>query len=135
MLFYLICLLIMGVPVLTMELAVGRASRKSAVLALQGLEKPKGQKWHIHGWFCLIGCCLLMMYYTTVTGWMVSYFGKFLTGTFHAGHEPPKQSVAYSAPCCLSPARWRSGRKLSCSRASSSAASVCRTVWSASPRS
>ena len=85
-LIYLICLLVMGVPVLTMELAVGRAGKKSAVLAYKNLEKP-GQKWHIHGWFCLIGCFLLMMYYTTVTGWMVNYFGKFLTGTFHAGMD------------------------------------------------
>ena len=83
-LFYLICLVIMGIPVLTMELAVGRAGRKSAVLAYKALEKP-GQKWHIHGWFCLIGCYLLMMYYTTVTGWMVNYFCKFLSGDFHGG--------------------------------------------------
>ena len=83
-LFYLICLLVMGVPVLTMELAVGRASRKSAVLSYKKLEKPR-QKWHIHGWFCLAGCYLLMMYYTTVTGWMVSYFSRFLTGAFTAG--------------------------------------------------
>ena len=83
-LFYLICLRVMGVPVLTMELAVGRASRKSAILSYKKLEKP-GQKWHIHGWFCLAGCYLLMMYYTTVTGWMVSYFGRFLTGAFTEG--------------------------------------------------
>ena len=83
-LFYLICLVIMGIPVMTMELAVGRASRKSAVQAYQVLEKP-GQKWHIHGWFCMLGCCLLMMYYTTVTGWMVDYFYKFLRGDFAAG--------------------------------------------------
>ena len=83
-LFYLICLLVMGVPVLTMKLAVGRASRKSAILSYKKLEKP-GQKWHIHGWFCLAGCYLLMMYYTTVTGWMVSYFGRFLTGAFTEG--------------------------------------------------
>ena len=80
-LFYLLFLLCMGVPVLTMELAVGRASRKSAVLAYKELE-PKGSKWHIHGWFCVIGCYLLMMYYTTVAGWMVSYFVKFLKGDF-----------------------------------------------------
>ena len=80
-LFYILCLLIMGVPVLTMELAVGRASHKSAILAYKTLEKPKS-KWHIHGWFCLIGCYLLMMYYTTVSGWMLSYFVKFATGTF-----------------------------------------------------
>lgn len=85
-LFYLICLFAMGVPVLTMELAVGRGSRKSAVLSYKELEKP-GHKWHIHGWFCLIGCFLLMMYYTTVSGWMISYFGKFLTGEFHAGMD------------------------------------------------
>ena len=85
-LFYLICLIIMGIPVMTMELAVGRASRKSAVRAYQTLEKP-GQKWHIHGWFCMIGCCLLMMYYTSVTGWMVDYFCKFLTGRFTAGMD------------------------------------------------
>ena len=81
-LFYLIFLLCMGVPVLTMELAVGRAGKKSAVQAYKALEKD-GQKWHIHGWFCMIGCVLLMMYYTTVCGWMISYFFKFLTGTFH----------------------------------------------------
>ena len=85
-LIYLVCLLVMGVPVMTMELAVGRASRKSAVLSYKALEKP-GQKWHIHGWFCLLGCYLLMMYYTTVTGWMVNYFGKFLTGSFHSGMD------------------------------------------------
>ncbi len=93
-LFYLICLLIMGVPVLTMELAVGRASRRSAVLGYKALEKP-GQKWHIHGWFCLLGCCLLMMYYTTVTGWMVSYFFKFLTGTFSQGMATEAVSAVF----------------------------------------
>ena len=68
-LFYLLFLLCMGVPVLTMELAVGRAGRKSAVGAYKALEKP-GSRWHVHGWFCMIGCYLLMMYYTTVSGWM-----------------------------------------------------------------
>ncbi len=80
-LFYLLFLAIMGVPVLTMELAVGRASRKSAVQGYQALQKP-GSKWHIHGWFCVAGCCLLMMYYTTVSGWMLGYFFKFAGGTF-----------------------------------------------------
>ncbi len=83
-LFYLLFLLCMGVPVLTMELAVGRASRKSAVLGYKALEKPKS-KWHIHGWFCMAGNYLLMMYYTTVAGWMLSYFWKFLTGKFETG--------------------------------------------------
>jgi len=81
-LFYLLFLFCMGVPVLTMELAVGRAGRKSAVGAYKTLEKP-GSKWHVHGWFCMIGCYLLMMYYTTVSGWMLSYFVKFATGTFN----------------------------------------------------
>ncbi len=74
----------MGIPVLTMELAIGRASKKSAVLAYKKLEKPK-TKWHIHGWFCILGCYLLMMYYTPVSGWMLSYFFKFATGTFESG--------------------------------------------------
>ena len=80
-LFYLLFLLTMGVPVLTMELAVGRASRKGAVQGYQALERP-GSKWHIHGWFCVAGCYLLMMYYTTVAGWMLDYFVRFLTGSF-----------------------------------------------------
>ncbi len=94
-LFYLICLLCMGVPVLTMELAVGRAGRKSAVLAYRELEKP-GQKWHVHGWFCMLGCLVLMMYYTTVTGWMISYFCKFLTGTFTAGMDAEASAAVFS---------------------------------------
>ena len=89
-LLYLVFLLMMGVPVLTMELAVGRASRKSAVLAYKALEKP-GNKWHIHGWFCMIGCYVLMMYYTTVSGWMLSYFFKFATGKFNSSMD--KESV------------------------------------------
>ena len=80
-LFYLLFLIIMGLPVMTMELSVGRASRKSAVLSYKELEKP-GSKWHIHGWLCIAGCYLLMMYYTTVSGWMLSYAWKFLTGKF-----------------------------------------------------
>ncbi len=80
-LFYFLFLLIMGVPVLTMELAVGRASRQSTVKAFKTLEKP-GHKWHIHGWVSLAGCLLLMMYYTTVSGWMFGYFFKYATGTF-----------------------------------------------------
>ena len=80
-LFYLLFLVAMGVPVLTMELAVGRASRKSAVLGYKALE-PAGSKWHLHGWFCVAGCCLLMMYYTTVSGWMLGYFFKFAGGVF-----------------------------------------------------
>ncbi len=80
-LFYLLFLIIMGIPVMTMELAVGRASRKSAVLGYKALE-PAGSKWHWHGWACVIGCLLLMMYYTTVSGWMLAYFFKFVSGAF-----------------------------------------------------
>lgn len=83
-LLYLIFLIAMGLPVLTMELAVGCASRKSAVQGYQALEKP-GSKWHIHGWFAIAGCYMLMMYYTTVSGWMVTYFYKFITGEFVSG--------------------------------------------------
>ncbi|MBR3239284.1 MAG: sodium-dependent transporter, partial [Oscillospiraceae bacterium] len=80
-LFYLLFLVIMGAPVLTMELAVGRASRKSIVQGYKALE-PAGSKWHLHGWVCIIGCYLLMMYYTTVSGWMLNYFVKFAVGEF-----------------------------------------------------
>ena len=83
-LFYLLFLIIMGLPVLTMELAVGRASRKSAVLGYKELEKA-GSKWHLHGWVAMLGCYLLMMYYTTVSGWMVAYFFRFLRGEFTNG--------------------------------------------------
>ena len=80
-LFYLLFLVIMGAPVLSMELAVGRASRKSAVQGYQALE-PKGSKWHIHGWICILGNLLLMMYYTTVSGWMLNYAVRFIGGSF-----------------------------------------------------
>lgn len=94
-LFYLIFLVIMGLPVLTMELAVGRASRKSAVLGYKALEK-KGSKWNIHGWVAIFGCCMLMMYYTTVSGWMVTYFFKFLTGSFKSGMTTEDTAQAFS---------------------------------------
>ncbi|MBP3235237.1 MAG: sodium-dependent transporter [Eubacterium sp.] len=80
-LFYLLFLVLMGIPVLTMELSIGRASKKTIVAGYKELEKP-GSKWHIHGWFCIAGCYLLMMYYTSVSGWMLAYFWKFLTGEF-----------------------------------------------------
>ncbi|MEE8807871.1 MAG: sodium-dependent transporter [Lactimicrobium sp.] len=95
-LFYLLFLIIMGIPVLTMELAIGRASRQSAVKGYKTLEKP-GSKFHIHGWFCAIGCYLLMMYYTTVSGWMLGYFFKFLSGTFTSGMSKDAVSGVFSA--------------------------------------
>lgn len=80
-LFYLFFLITMGVPVMTMEFAVGRASRKSIIRSFEELEKP-GQKWHLHGWLGMAGNYLLMMFYTTVTGWMLYYFYQMLTGKF-----------------------------------------------------
>ena len=79
--FYLLFLVLMGIPIMTMELAVGRASGKTVVQGYRSLEKD-GSKWHIHGWLCIIGNYLLMMYYTTVAGWMLAFFWKFLTGEF-----------------------------------------------------
>lgn len=80
-LIYLLCLIFVGVPVLTMEFAVGRASRKSVIGCFQELEKP-GHKWHLHGYLALVGNYLLMMFYSTVAGWMLSYFFRFLKGNF-----------------------------------------------------
>ena len=93
-LFYLLFLVLMGLPVMTMELAVGRASRQSTVNSFKVLEKPE-QKWHIHGWLCVVGCYLLMMYYTTVAGWMLAYFCKFAAGTF-SGIETDRVSDVFS---------------------------------------
>lgn len=78
-----------------MELAVGRASRKSAVLGYKALEKPKS-RWHIHGWVAMFGCYMLMMYYTTVSGWMVAYFFKFLKGDFRSGITADDTAAAFS---------------------------------------
>ncbi len=80
-LFYLFFLVVMGVPVMTMEFAVGRASRKSIIKSFSRLEKP-GQKWHLHGYLGMAGNYLLMMFYTTVAGWMLYYFYQMLTGKF-----------------------------------------------------
>lgn len=80
-LFYLFFLATMGIPVMTMEFAVGRASRKSIIKSFTALEKP-GQKWHLHGYLGLAGNYLLMMFYTTVAGWMLYYFYLMLTGKF-----------------------------------------------------
>ena len=94
-LFYLLFLTIMGVPILTMELAVGRSSRQSVIQAFHALE-PKGSKWHIHGWVAIAGNYILLMYYTTVCGWMFGYFFKFLAGTF-TGLDSAAISGVFSA--------------------------------------
>lgn len=77
---YLLCLLLLGLPAMIMEFSLGRASQASIVRMYHKLEKP-GQKWHIHGYVALIGNVCLMAFYTVVTGWMIYYFVKFLTGT------------------------------------------------------
>ena len=78
---YLFFLIIMGVPLMTMEFAIGRASRKSPLLACKVLEKPE-QSWHLQGYLAMAGNYLLMMFYTTVTGWMLHYFYLTATGSF-----------------------------------------------------
>ena len=78
-LIYAICLVLLGLPCMTMEFALGRASQKSPVRMYQQLEKP-GQKWHLHGYAAFLGNIALMAFYTVVTGWMIYYFGQFLTG-------------------------------------------------------
>ena len=76
---YLLCLVLLGLPAMTMEFALGRAAQASPVRMYQKLEKP-GQKWHLHGYAALIGNVCLMAFYTVVTGWMMYYFVSFLTG-------------------------------------------------------
>ena len=76
---YVLCLLLLGLPAMTMEFAMGRASQASPVRMYHKLEKP-GQKWHIHGYLALVGNLALMAFYTVVTGWMMYYFVQFLTG-------------------------------------------------------
>ncbi|MGI5825400.1 MAG: sodium-dependent transporter [Bacillota bacterium] len=80
-LFYVLFLIILGLPILTMEFAVGRASKRSPVKSFAFLERP-GQKWHIHGYVGLFGNYLLMMFYTTVAGWMLHYFFLTASGRF-----------------------------------------------------
>ena len=80
-LIYIFFLLAMGLPVVVMEFAMGRASQKSIAKSYDVLE-PKGSKWHIHKYFAVAGNFLLMMFYTTVAGWMLAYFVKMLKGDF-----------------------------------------------------
>ena len=77
---YVLCLVLLGLPVMVMEFALGRASQASPVKMYQKLQKP-GQKWHIHGYFALFGNVCLMSFYTVVSGWILYYFVKFLTGS------------------------------------------------------
>ncbi|MCI5947034.1 MAG: sodium-dependent transporter [Oscillospiraceae bacterium] len=98
---YLIFLAILGIPVLTMEFSIGRAAQKSPVKMYRELE-PKGSVWHIHGKVAMIGAYMLMMFYTTVAGWMVRYFvstasGK-LSGLDSAGVAENFTSMLSNAP-------------------------------------
>ena len=76
---YALCLLILGLPVMTMEFSIGRAAQASPVRMYQQLEKP-GTKWHIHGYFALLGNICLMSFYTVVSGWFLYYFYSFAIG-------------------------------------------------------
>ena len=80
-LIYLLFLVILGLPIMIMEFSVGRASQKSAARSFHVLE-PKGTKWHWQSWACMAGNYLLMMFYTTIGGWMLAYVFKMLSGEF-----------------------------------------------------
>lgn len=103
-LIYMICLLLLGLPIMTMEFAVGRAAQASPMFMYQKLEK-KGQKWHIHGYASLLGNLALMAFYTVVTGWIIYYFYKFLIGqtteadglTFNQMISTPSVNVIFLA--------------------------------------
>ena len=93
-LFYLFFLIAVGVPVLTMEFAVGRASGKSVVKGYEALE-PEASRWHLHGYAALFGNYMLMMFYTTVGGWMIYYCVKSLRGDF-VGATPEAVTQSFS---------------------------------------
>ena len=100
-LIYIICLLVLGLPAMTMEFAVGRASQASPVKMYTKLEKP-GQKWHIHGIVAFIGNICLMAFYTVVAGWMLYYFVSFVVGkqyelSFSSMISDAKVNVIYLA--------------------------------------
>ena len=80
-LIYLAFLVALGLPIIVMEYSVGRASQKSAALSFDVLE-PKGTKWHLNKYLAMAGNYILMMFYTTVGGWMVYYFVKMAAGGF-----------------------------------------------------
>lgn len=93
-LMYLMFLLIFGLPIMVMEFAVGRASQKSAAKSFHVLE-PKGTKWHLHAYTAIAGNYLLMMFYTTVCGWMIAYFVKMMTGEF-VGKTPDQVGTIFN---------------------------------------
>ena len=91
---YLICLALLGWPILICEYAVGRASRHSTAKAFHVLE-PKGTRWHRYRWFSVAGNYLLMMFYTMVCGWMINYALRMLTGNLK-GKNPDEIANAFS---------------------------------------
>lgn len=94
-LIYLIFLVILGLPIMVMEFSVGRASKQSVATAFKTLE-PKGTKWHWFGYIAIVGNYLLMMFYTTIGGWMVAYIFKMITGQF-TGLSPDGVSNIFSS--------------------------------------
>ena len=94
-LIYIVCLILLGIPVMTMEFAVGRGAALSAAKAFHTLEKP-GTKWHNFSYFAMFGNYLLMFFYTTVTGWMFAYFIKIVKGDL-AGLTPDQVGGAFGA--------------------------------------
>ena len=94
-LIYLFFLLVLGLPIMTMEFAVGRASQASAALSFDRLE-PKGSKWHFYKWGAMAGNYLLMMFYTTIGGWMLLYCIKMASGQF-SGQTPEQVKSAFSS--------------------------------------
>lgn len=94
-LIYLLFFVIMGLPIMSMEFSVGRASQKSIALSFHKLE-PKGTKWHWYSWFGMAGNYMLMMFYTTVAGWMLLYCGKMALGQFE-GLDPAGVSAAFDS--------------------------------------
>lgn len=93
-LIYLFFLAVFGVPILTMEFSMGRAAQKSPVKLYQQLEKP-GTKWHYHGVVAMIANYILMMFYTTVSGWMLQYFVDTARGKF-VGADATKVNQLFS---------------------------------------
>ncbi len=119
-LIYLICLVVLGLPVMTLEFAMGRASQASPVGMYQKLEKP-GQKWHLHGYAALAGNIFLMSFYTTVAGWILYYFVQFVRGqnqslSFGGMISDPGVNVGYMAVVVVLGFWW--------------SASSCREAWS-----
>lgn len=93
-LIYLLFLIILGLPVIVMEFAIGRASKKNIGAALKVLE-PKGTKWHIYGYVAIAGNYLLMMFYTTVAGWMLFYFYAMAKGSL-TGLNPEQVGIFFN---------------------------------------